>query len=262
LQRCIDSVAAQAGASTELVVIDGGSTDGSVEIICANRDKIGHWVSEHDRGIYHAWNKGLDRARGEWLCFLGADDCLHDRTVLERLSPYLVSPPGASDIVYGQVAMVDRDGAEVERLGIPWKNARKRFMQGTYCLPTPGVMFHRSLFGRLGQLDESYRIAGDYEFLLRELKTQEPCYVPHIIVADMQHGGISSRPESTLVSLREMRSARVKHGLPAINSRYLAALARVYARSLLWRVFGESFARRVTDWGRRLAGKRAYWTRT
>jgi glycosyltransferase involved in cell wall biosynthesis len=261
LQRCIDSVVHQTCASRELIVIDGGSTDGSVEVIKANWGALRDWVSEPDRGIYHAWNKGLSRASGDWIGFLGADDYLHDPTVLERLSPHLVAAPEQC-IVYGQVAMVDKNGVEVERLGMPWEDARKRFMQGTYCLPTPGVMFHRSLFERLGRFDESNRIAGDYELLLRELKAREPRYLPQIVVADMQHGGISSRPENTLTSLREMQAARVKHGLPVFNLHFVAALARVCVRLVLWRVLGEKSARRAMDWGRRLAGKPAYWTKT
>lgn len=262
LQRCIDSVARQTSASRELIVIDGGSTDGSVEVIRANRCAIRDWVSESDRGIYHAWNKGLARASGDWISFLGADDYLHDPTVLERIAVQLADAPAPQRVVYGQVAMVDGNGVEVDRLGMPWEDARRRFMQGTYCLPTPGVMFHRSLFERLGSFDESNRIAGDYEFLLRELKAAEPRYLPQILVADMQHGGISSRPENTLISLREMQAARVKHGLPAFNPHFVAALARVCMRLLLWRVLGEKSARRAMDWGRRLAGKPAYWTKT
>lgn len=262
LQRCIDSVARQTSGSKELIVIDGGSTDGSVEVIKANQCAIRDWVSEPDRGIYHAWNKGLRRAHGEWICFLGADDYLHDSTVLERISHHLIDAPAQHRIVYGQVAMVDRDGVEVIRLGMPWNNARKLFIQGTYCLPTPGLMFHRSLFQSLGGFDESSRIAGDYEFLLRELKTEDPRYLPQIIVTDMQHGGISSRPENTLISLREMQAARKKHGLPTFNLHYVAALAKAYMRLLLWRALGEKSARCAMDWGRRLAGKPAYWTKT
>jgi glycosyltransferase involved in cell wall biosynthesis len=233
-----------------------------VEVIKANRGAIRDWVSEPDRGIYHAWNKGLSRASGDWIGFLGADDYLHDPTVLERIAAQLAGTPARQSVVYGQVAMVDGNGVEVDRLGMPWEDARKRFMHGTNCLPTPGVMFHRSLFERLGNFDESNRIAGDYEFLLRELKAAEPRYLPQIVVADMQYGGISSRPENTLTSLREMQAARVKHGLPAFNLYFVAALARVYMRLLLWRVLGEKSARRAMDWGRRLVGKPAYWTKT
>jgi glycosyltransferase involved in cell wall biosynthesis len=262
LQRCIDSVAGQTYASRELIVIDGGSTDGSVEIIHANRGKIDDWLSEPDRGIYHAWNKGLARAKGDWICFLGADDYLHGPQVLEKMSRHLASAGPSHRIVYGRVIVVDANGAEVDRLGMPWEDACGSFMHGTYCLPTPGVMHHRSLFQEHGQFDESYSIAGDYEFLLRELKAGEPRYIPGIVVTDMQYGGISSRPKNTLISLREMRAARVKHGLSAFNVHYFAALLRVYLRLVLWRLLGERTARRAMDWGRRFLGKQPHWTKT
>ena len=261
LQRCIDSVARQTYPSRELVIIDGGSTDGSVDIIRANRAKIDAWRSEPDRGIYHAWNKGLALSKGTWMVFLGADDYLHDVHALERISAHLSEAAGGPRIVYGRVIVVDANGTEVARLGTPWHGARRSFMSGTTCLPTPGVMFHRELFRSHGLFDEGFSIAGDYEFLLRELKSAEPRYVADIVVTDMQYGGISSRPESTLVSLREMRAARVKHGLPALNARYLAALLGVRLRVILWRVAGERAARTILDWGRRMMGKPPFWTK-
>lgn len=262
LQRCIDSVARQTYASRELIVIDGGSTDGSVEILRADRGKVDRWLSEPDRGIYHAWNKGVGLARGDWIGFLGADDYLHDPRVLERMSAHLAAVPPTQRLVYGRVIVVDADGAEIAQLGMPWAMARGGFMRGTACLPTPGVMFHRGLFQEHGLFEESFRVAGDYEFLLRELKTSDPHYVAEIAVTDMEYGGISSRPESTLISLREMRAARVKHGLPAFNFHYFAALLRVRLRLLLWRVVGERVGRRILDWGRWLLGKQPHWTKT
>lgn len=261
LQRCIDSVAGQTYGPRELVVIDGGSTDGSVDIIRANRAKISAWRSEPDRGIYHAWNKGLALAKGEWVAFLGADDYLHDAYALERMSAHLAGAAGGPRIVYGRVIVVDANGAELARLGVPWASARRSFLHGTTCLPTPGVMFHRELFARHGPFDEAFSIAGDYEFLLRELKHGKPRYVADVVLTDMQYGGISSRPESTLVSLREMRAARVKHGLPSLNVRYVAAVLGVRLRLVLWRVAGERAARRILDWGRRLLGKPPFWTK-
>jgi glycosyltransferase involved in cell wall biosynthesis len=261
LQRCIDSVAGQTHAAKELILMDGGSTDGTLDIIRANERKIAHWRSEPDRGIYHAWNKGLAVARGEWMAFLGADDYLHDPRALEQMSGHLAAESTAHRIVYGRVIVVDAAGAEILRLGAPWASARASFMAGTTCLPTPAVMFHRNLFREHGRFDETFSIAGDYEFLLRELKNAEPKFVAELVVTDMQYGGISSRPESTLISLREMRSARVKHGLAGLNLKYLAALAGVRLRLLLWQIAGEQAARRILDWGRWLLGKPPFWTK-
>ena len=76
LQQCIDSVTDQTYPAVELIVIDGGSTDGTREILLRNASKLAYWVSEPDRGIYHAWNKALVHAQGDWISFLGADDYL------------------------------------------------------------------------------------------------------------------------------------------------------------------------------------------
>ena len=74
LQQCIDSVAQQSYPNKELIIIDGGSKDGTLDLLKANSEKIDYWVSETDNGIYNAWNKGLAQANGDWICFLGADD--------------------------------------------------------------------------------------------------------------------------------------------------------------------------------------------
>ena len=74
VQQCIDSVAQQTYPHKELIIIDGGSHDGTVDLLKASEQKVAHWISELDRGIYHSWNKALLKATGEWICFLGADD--------------------------------------------------------------------------------------------------------------------------------------------------------------------------------------------
>ena len=90
LQQCLDSVTQQTYSHVELIVIDGGSTDGTVDLIRANAQKIAYWISEPDRGIYNAWNKALAQAKGDWICFLGADDYLWNAQVIERMAEQLV----------------------------------------------------------------------------------------------------------------------------------------------------------------------------
>ena len=85
LRRCLDSVKSQTYRNIELIVIDGGSSDGSLEILRQYQDSIHYWESEPDRGIYHAWNKGLDHVTGDWVNFLGADDYFPEADVLIRV---------------------------------------------------------------------------------------------------------------------------------------------------------------------------------
>ena len=74
LQSCIDSIFAQDYSDKQIIIIDGGSNDGTVELLKVNDKKIDYWESEPDRGIYHAFNKGIKHAKGDWIYFLGSDD--------------------------------------------------------------------------------------------------------------------------------------------------------------------------------------------
>lgn len=261
LQQCIDSIAEQTYSNKEVIVIDGGSRDGTVDLLRGSSKQFSYWVSEPDKGIYNAWNKALAQARGEWICFLGADDFFVDENVLSRMASHLISAYPGFRIVYGQTAIVDDAGRELYTVGEPWEDVRKRFL-GVMCIPHPGSMHHRSLFADFGRFDESFRIAGDYEFLLRELKRGNALFVPDVALVAMRQGGVSSTPANALSSLWEVRRAQKKHGLYLPRLPWLFAVTRVLVRLALWKVLGESRTRRVLDWGRQLAGKHKHWTQT
>jgi hypothetical protein len=259
LQRCIDSVAAQTCARKELVVMDGASTDGSVDIIKRNDAAIAYWESQPDGGMYHAFNKALTRCRGEWVYILGADDYFWQTDVLERMAPHLERAAGSYRIVYAQAAFVSESGEVLEILGKPWSEFRGRFLQG-FMLPHQAVFHHRTLFEVHGPFDERFRSCGDYEMLLRELKQADPLFVPGVIVAGYQFGGDSSDPSNSIKVLQMFRKAQRLNGLVP-GPLWYAALARVLVRAALWKVLGERGAKRVLDWGRALLGKPAFWTR-
>jgi glycosyltransferase involved in cell wall biosynthesis/nucleoside-diphosphate-sugar epimerase len=260
LQKCLDSVAGQTHAGRELIVIDGGSTDGTCEILKRNAARLAYWVSEPDRGIYDAWNKGLTRARGDWICFLGADDYLWTPDTLERLAPVLERAYPPIRLVYGEVVVVNESGVEMLRVGEEWRTARGRFQQ-IMCLPHTGLMHHCSLFQAHGNFDASFRIGGDYELLLRELRTGDALFVPGLVVAGMRHGGVSSDPAGSLRLMREFRRAQVKHGLRRPGRHWRVAFAKAHLRVWLWRMLRNRVASRVFDFLRLLSGKKPYWTR-
>jgi glycosyltransferase involved in cell wall biosynthesis len=257
LQRCIDSVSGQSYARKELLVMDGGSTDGSVDILEANAAKITDWESKPDRGIYHAWNKGVDRSNGDWICFLGADDFFWQPDVLQRMAPRLDELDPKIRIAYGQVAIVDETGKTLDVSGSPWVEAKRHL----FCMPGPhpGMMHHRTLFEERGRFDESFGIAGDYEFLLRELKKNDAFFVSDIIVAGMQFGGISSTPRNSLRILREEARARLKNGLAPINCTWTKAYARGLLRNVASDLLGERQLRRLAIRFGRLLGRPSAW---
>lgn len=260
LQKCIDSVAQQTYSNKELIIIDGGSKDGTVELLAENRAKITYSISEPDRGIYNAWNKGLLQAKGEWICFLGADDYFWDTQVLVLMAESLERLPPEIRVAYGQVMLINDDGESLYPVGGSWINARARFKQ-LMSIPHPGTMHRSGLFEQFGGFDESFRIAGDYELLLRELKTADAYFLPNLITVAMQQGGISSAPENTLEQLREVRRAQYIHGQRLPGKFWLMSVVRVYIRLLLWRILGDRLTRKALDLGRRMMGLPAYWTK-
>ncbi len=244
----------------ELIIIDGGSKDGTVDLLKLNRTSISYWISEPDRGIYHAWNKALSQAKGDWICFLGVDDYFWDDQVLERMSGALQNVPSDVRLAYARIMLLDAKGESLFTIGEPWEKIKRRFKQGS-CLPHPGLMHRRSLFEQNGNFDESFRIAGDYEMMLRELKTAEAVFIPDIITIAMRVGGISSNPENSLLTLKEIRLAQRMHGQYFPSLFWLRAMIRIYMRLLLWNSLGETKARKLLDLGRRMKGLPAYWTK-
>lgn len=257
LERCLNSIASQTYPNTELIVLDGGSSDGSVQILEGKKDSIAFWESAPDRGIYHAWNKGLERATGDWICFVGADDRFWQPDSLEKLVRHLPKDsPTAPRVVYGQAAVLSHGGEVLRFEGRPWEQAR-RDLAWSLPIPHPGMLHHRSLFETHGRFDESFLIVGDYELLLRELKTGAALYVPDVVTVAFQHGGQSNSPRMMGRMLKEISRARRKHGMgPSRPSR-----TRMKMLLTAWSVglIGERGFCRVADGVRRVQGKPPIW---
>ncbi len=260
LRRSLDSVLAQRSADLELVVVDGGSTDGSVDILREYGNRIPNWESKPDGGVYPAFNRGVRQSRGEWLYFLGSDDWLWSDDVLQYMAPHLAGAYPEYRVVYGQVMYVNQRGETLTPLGEPWSSFRRRFLQG-HMIPHQSVFHHRSLFEEHGPFNEEFRVAGDYEFLLRELAHRQALFVPGVIIAGYQHGGGSSVPENWVRVLRERRRAYALNGVRPPRLLWYSFAARTLLRAALWKLLGARAAGRLLDWTRGLAGKPAIWTR-
>lgn len=260
LRRCLDSVLAQANASCELIVVDGGSTDGSVEILREYGTRLPSWESKPDGGVYPAFNRGVRRATGDWLYFLGSDDYLWSDDVMRRMAPHLAGAYPQYRVVYGQIGYVNQRGETLLLQGEPWPQFRRQFLQG-HIIPHQAVFHHRSLFEEHGPFNETFRVAGDYEFLLRELARRPALFVPGTIVAAYQYGGGSGVPENWLRVLRERRRAYALNGIRFPGLLWVAFAARILLRAALWKILGARAAGRLLDWGRALRGKPAFWTR-
>lgn len=222
LAQAMDSVLSQTYPGIEYIIIDGGSTDGTVEVIRVRAAHLAYWHSRPDRGLAHAFNLGLAQAHGDWILYLNADDYLVNRQVIEQIVPHLRSHAEA-DVVFGRIVLAPREGGDAAPspvlYGKPWRWSQFRF----YCtIPHQAAFTRRRYFARVGPFSEAYRIASDYEHFLRAGSQLRAVFVPHT-VSVMRAGGLSLN--NVIPTLREWRQAQAAHRAAApgvIWGNYLA----------------------------------------
>lgn len=197
IAEALDSVLAQSHTDVELIVIDGGSTDGTLEILHGYGDRIDRLVSESDKGIYDALNKGIGLATGEVVGFLNSDDVFADTNSLACVASGFLGED--VDAVYGDLVYVNQD--DIQKVVRYWKAGMFTLglLRNGWMPPHPSLYVRKSVYDRLGCFDTSYRIASDYECMLRFLKGGiRVVYVPRVLVR-MRMGGTSNRSLKNLM---------------------------------------------------------------
>jgi glycosyltransferase involved in cell wall biosynthesis len=184
IEKSMASVIGQTFTSCEYIVIDGGSRDGTVDILRRYEDSIEYWVSEPDRGIYDALNKGVAVARGEWLYFLGADDLLVDPRVLEKV----FARRRDALFIYGDVLYGDS--------GAIYGGAFSRRMLTKRNICQQGIFYRSELFRQLGPFDMNYPLLADWLFNMKafSLKESRPDHLD-MVIAEYSLSGASSRKQ-------------------------------------------------------------------
>lgn len=195
LQKTIDSVLSQTFKNFEWIVIDGGSTDGSKELIKQCSEHFSYWVSEPDKGIYNAMNKGVKVAKGEYLQFLNSGDWLVDETALERCFSHGFS----ADIAYGDLFFVHADG-KIEKSTYP-EHLTFRFLY-QYSLGHNASFFKRELFQK-DQYDESLKIVSDWAFFIKKVLENKDFEYLDEIVTCFDTGGVSSVDRESVIRERD-----------------------------------------------------------
>jgi glycosyltransferase involved in cell wall biosynthesis len=202
----LDSVNAQTFEDLEHVIVDGASTDSTLAVLRAHARRAGPLISERDKGVYDAFNKGLKLATGDWIGFLGAGDQFADTGVVARL--VAAAGDAQADAVYGDLAIVDPANARITRRYRSRGFSAERIGSG-YMPAHPTLLVRRSVYEKFGGFDTSYRIAGDFEFVARAFGAGRirHTYLPEVLVL-MQDGGLSNRGlRSKWTITREMRRA-------------------------------------------------------
>jgi glycosyltransferase involved in cell wall biosynthesis len=217
------SVGSQDHADVEHLVIDGASSDGTTQLL-RGHGGIDVLVSERDAGIYDALNKGIGMASGEVVGFLHADDLYADERVLSRIAHAFTDP--RVEAVYGDLVYVRKsDPARVVRRWVAGTFRPSRLAWG-WMPPHPTFYVRRAVYQRLGQFDTRYRIAADYDCMLRFLGKGgvHTAYIPEVLVR-MRTGGTSNRSLSNIArkSLEDYRALRRNDcgGLLALTAKNL-----------------------------------------
>ncbi|MEZ4526824.1 MAG: glycosyltransferase family 2 protein [Desulfobacterales bacterium] len=213
IENCIQSATNQNYPHLEYIIMDGGSTDGTVDIIKKYQNRITYWISEKDRGIFHAMNKGLQRASGDIIGFINADDFFASDDVLSEISAALENTD--YDGVYSDLIYVDQHDAD--RTVRYWKSGEfsKKKMRFGWFPPHPTLYFRKSVYDRLGFFDDRMKMAADYDLMVRFLYqgNLRMKYLP-FVSAKMRMGGVSNRNITSIIrSLKEFAGVWKKNGL-------------------------------------------------
>ena len=273
IEATLNSVAAQTCPHVEHLVIDGASTDDTCAIVAKHRDRLAHFVSEPDHGIYEAINKGVRLARGDYLYFLNADDQLYDADVLQRVADDLAADP--VELLIGDILLVDEQyfsrpalDRAAERIAA-WKTKQvfvrralpqnagglaqlkkhvgvDKFFLYHSAIAQQGLFYRRDVLDRCGLFDERYRIVGDYEWALRAFfKFGVKSRRIELTFARYGMTGVSSVDAVRPQHLRERQDAIARYFTP--RERFL--LDRNVFQILMRNDAFRRWARRVFGWG-------------
>ena len=203
IEKAIDSFSAQTLRDKELVVLDGGSTDGTVEVLRRRSAELAYWRSEPDKGLYDAWNKAIDHCRGAYIGFIGCDDEFADPDALARLARAADQTP-PPDLICSINALVDGRGRFLKAIGAPWdRPGMRRSMNLAH-----SCLLHRAeLFQTHGGFATDYRVGADYEFFLRLGPETRAAFVEQIT---MRVGGDGMSHRLWQTRLREHFRAQAK----------------------------------------------------
>lgn len=185
LEDTILSVLDQDYPELEYYVIDGGSTDGSVEIIKKYSHRLTGWVSEPDQGQTDAINKGFSRSTGEIMAWLNSDDLYHPGAVQSAVD-FLQNNPEVG-LVYGDTDLIDRQGRKIGKFNAQ-QTSYSRLMRGGVYIPQPAAFWRRELWDKAGPLDPSFYFAMDYDLWVRFAKLAPIQYFPAVWASFRIHG--------------------------------------------------------------------------
>jgi len=200
IKYTINSVLSQTYNNIEYIIIDGGSTDGTADLVKSYGKNINKFLSEKDNGIYNAMNKGIKLSSGDIIGFLNSDDVYFDDSIINKVVNIFENEK--VDCVYGDLVYVSENN-KIKRY---WKSGNfnlKSFKNG-WMPPHPSFFVKKDVYEKYGGFNENYRISADYELMVRLLYKNKisTFYLPEILVK-MKTGGVSNKLSQTFKRLKE-----------------------------------------------------------
>ena len=239
LEQTIKSVLNQSYKNIEYLIIDGGSTDGTIPIIKKYESQIDYWVSEPDNGIFDAMNKGITRASGELINLLNADDFLEKDTVQLIVDKYLsIEKPC---IIYGHASALDDENQVAAEL-----YSHLKYWRGM-TINHQAMFVHREVYDSVGFYNTDYRYAADYDFFIRTFQNNIPYhFLDHVIVNYRISGQSTGNPEcvkeSNKINKKYFRNSLKRQKFLIYN--YVWQPLKFSFRALLYRAIGAQKARK------------------
>ena len=207
IEDTIQSVIAQTYHHVEYIIVDGASKDRTLSIINRYRDRIATVVSEPDKGLYDAMNKGLRLATGDYVCFLNAGDSFHEDDTLQQMVHTLRELTELPDVLYGETELVDAEGhfVRMRRLQAPEHLTWRSFRHGM-------LVCHQAFFAKrtlAEPYDLSYRFSADFDWCIRIMKKSKVLHNTHLTLIDYLEEGMTTRNHKA--SLHERFRIMTKH---------------------------------------------------
>jgi glycosyltransferase involved in cell wall biosynthesis len=232
LEQTLKSVFAQTYQHYEYILVDGGSTDGTLDIIKQNEDRISYWISEKDNGIYDAMNKGIALARGQYVFFLNADDYLTEDTVLEDVMKQMTED---ADGYCGYINFVDQAGVKLYRQG-PREGDLYAYVMHQ------GFIYKRSLHDYM-LYNTTYKVNADYDFYLNMLLKKCNFLYGDIVISNMRVDGTSGN--LGFISAAETLHIHLRNRLPVFKSitKFQIKLLRLLMRRVVGFIGGDFLIR-------------------
>ena len=227
IERAILSVISQSYDNIEFIVIDGGSSDGTIDIIKKYESKINYWLSENDNGIYDAWNKGISNSSGKWISFLGADDIYLPNAIENYV--LMINKYKNVQYVSSKVRLISEAGEYLKTVGAAWSWP---YFKKNMNVAHVGSLHNRSMFNQKGLFNQDFKIAGDYEFLLRFNSALRALYLNNVTV-EMMDGGISTKNSKVFFESALAKNAHTKRGIFIIYFEAFHSFIKWKLRSLI-----------------------------